>query len=91
LGDKAALTLKGATLEARVIEGDEETEYWKKSLQKQAAGRNQKNSYKRSGGGGRGHGNNRNKRMRKGSNKNDDDGDDDGHEAENGDREKVNA
>jgi len=80
LGDKAALTLKGATLEVRVIEGDEEAEYWKKSLQsRQSAGRNQRNgNNKRSfGGGGRGNrgGRGGNKRMRKGSNK-DDDGDD---------------
>jgi len=43
----SALTLKGATLEVRTLEGDDETEYWKTSLRKQTAGRNQKAAHKR--------------------------------------------
>jgi len=82
-GDKPALVLKGATLEVRVIEGDEEAAYWRDSLRKQATGRSHKAAAKkfnrRQGGGGRDKWGGKRKR----GGKRDDD-DDDGEEENSG-------
>jgi hypothetical protein len=66
------LTLQGATLEARVLEGEEEEEYWRQIVRKLAESRgNRKNGGGRGGRRGGNRGGNRNKRSR--------DDDDDGN------------
>jgi hypothetical protein len=77
------LTLQGATLEARVLEGEEEEEYWRQIVRRLAESRgNRKNGGGGRGGkrgGGRG-GFNRNKRSR-----DDDNGEDGGNDNNGGD------
>jgi len=79
-----ALELKGAKLEARVLEGEEEEEYWKKIVQKLSESRHAKGGKGKKGGNrGRGGGRYRNDDKRNNNKRaldDDDDGDENGDE-----------